>query len=121
MNLLETNKQVLMWLCGIPPKEFDKKWKNIPYIILTASVIMVHSLAVISSAVFIYKNVSVSLEETLFSLFHNVGNSSTLYQSIAIILLKKKLTEIFESLSKIYDQSKTMNSKHFVNKSMHIT
>lgn len=115
MKPLETNQRVLTWLCGVRPNESDKNGKNISHIILTLSIILVHLLAVISSVVFIYRNVSVNLEETLFSLLYNVGNSSALYQSVAIILLKDKLTEIFERLSKVYDKSK---KKHFIDKVM---
>lgn len=108
MKPLESYQQVLMWLCGSPPHASDSNQRKIAYIALTSMAITANLLSVISSTVFIYRNVSVNLEETLYSLFHNVGSMSSLYQDIATVLLSHKLIRIFENLALIYDQSKKM-------------
>lgn len=100
MEPLQTIQRVLTWLCGVPPKESDSKRAKLQYILLTFVVIMDQVVSTI------YRNVSVDLEQTLFSLFHAIGSSSTVYQSIAVILLRYKLIAIIQCLMKIYDDSK---------------
>lgn len=109
MNPLESYQRMLMWLCGFPPHASDSKRQKIAYIALTSVAITANLLSVISSTVFIYRNFSVNLEESLYSFFHNVGSMSSLYQDIATVFLRQKLIRIFENLAFIYDQSK----KHF--------
>lgn len=106
MKPLETSQRVLTWLCGYPPDKSETKRMKIAYIAFTLSVITGHLLTLLAGAAFIYKHVSVNLEETLFSLFHTVGSLSMLYQSIGTIVLRRNLMTIFEGLSRIYSESK---------------
>lgn len=105
MNPLELYQRVLMWLCGLPPKKSDGKHMRFAYMTLTLCVIVGHLLSLVAGAIFIYRNVSINLEETLFSLFHTIGSVSMLYSSIATVLLCRKLPVIFGGLSNIYNKS----------------
>lgn len=107
MRPLELCQRVMMWFCGIPPDEDAAKWKRMAYTAFVSGIIMVHLASVISSAEFIRRNVSVDLEITLLALTCNIGSSTALYQSVATVLLRHKMIEIFNSLSKIFEESKT--------------
>lgn len=106
MKPLKTSQRVLVWFCGHPPNESARKWEKIVYIIFTLNVIICHFLSVVAGATFINRNVSVNLEETLFSLFHTVAFINTLYQSVVIVILCRELAAIFGGLSTIYKESK---------------
>lgn len=105
MTPLETNRRVLTWLCGLPPHDVEKQ-KKIAYIVFTLSIIFGHLLSVVAGSVFIYRNISVSLEDALFSLFHTLSSGSMLYQSIVTVFLCGELASIFKGLSGIYAESK---------------
>lgn len=115
MKPLETNERVLMWLYLFPPNEFARKRMKIAHVVFAMSVIMTHLISVIVGAVFIHRYMSTNLEETLFSLFHTIAAASMLYQSIGTVILRHKLTAIFEGLSKIYNESKLILGKIITN------
>lgn len=102
MKPLETSQQVLIWLSGLKAQNTDGK--RIVYIIFTIGAITASIIATVISIVFIYRNMSTQLEETLFCLFHTFGSSNTLYQLIVTVLLRHKLTGIFKNLSNIYNE-----------------
>lgn len=115
MNPLETNRQVLTWLSGIPPHESDSKRKRIAYIAFTVGSVSIGVTAAIASATSIYQDVSVNLEDSLYSLITFIGGLQVLYQSIAIVFLRHKLLKIFEKLLTIYNESEKelkISSKH---------
>lgn len=86
---------------------FINKWRKIVHIVLVPSVIIIISflLFLAASGIFIYRNILVNLEETLFALFHTVGALNGLYLSIATVLLRRKLITIFNGLTTIYNES----------------
>lgn len=107
MQPLETNRRVLTWLCGLPPNESDSKRQKIGYIAVASCVILSHFFCVIAIATFLFRMVLVDLELTLFALINGVGAASMLYQSIITIRLRREIASIFETLSDIYNQSKS--------------
>lgn len=106
MKPLETSQRVMKWLYAFPKDEYASPSKRIAYFAFASIIFISSILSVTASTVFILKNLSINLEDTLFSLFHNIGALVTVYQSIATILLRHKLMAIFNDLLKIYDQSK---------------
>lgn len=106
MNPLKTNRRVLTWLCGITPTKSTSKLQKIAYIGLTSFVMIGHLLSVAASSVFIYRNISDNLKETLFALMHVVSAASMIYQSVVTSLLRRKIDSIFKRLSTIYNESK---------------
>lgn len=106
MNPLKTNKQVLTWLSGIPPDLASSKRKRIAYITFTLFVILGNLFGFLAGAIFIYKNFSTNFEKTIFALLNTVTCGSALYQSIVTVILRCKLTAIFQGLSAIYKESK---------------
>lgn len=103
---LEMNQRVLRWLSGYPPRESDSRMRRLAYISFTLFIIMAHFLSAISSITFSSRNITVDLAVTLCSLFPIFGSSSMLFQSIVIIILRQKITAIFDGLAKIYDECK---------------
>lgn len=95
-----------MWHCGIPPGIDTTMKKRIAYIAFTLSITLGYLMSIIASGVFIWRHISVSMEETLFSLFHHIGAINMFYLAIAIVLLRNSLKSIFKKLSVIYDESK---------------
>lgn len=106
MTPLEVNQRVLIWLCGLPARKHDDKQKKLAHILLTLCVIIAHLVSVVAGSVFIYRNILVSLEDALFSLFHTLSSSTMLYQSIVTVFLCRELASMFDGLSKIYNESK---------------
>lgn len=106
MKPLETNRQVLTWLCGFQSNESAGKWKRIAKVAFTLGVVVMHLSSVITGATFIFINKSIDLETTLYSLIHTLGSASMFYLAIATILLSRNLTAIFDGLSTIYKESK---------------
>lgn len=106
MNPLESNKLVLTWLCGQPLKESASRWERIAYIAFTSFIMIGHLWSVVASSVFIHRNISDNLEETLFALMHVVSGGSMIYQMIITYFLRQKLASIFRRLSTIYRESK---------------
>lgn len=81
--------------------------ESLTWFLLRVGIILVHSASVMASTEFIHRKVSIKLEITLFALFYDIASSASLYQSIGKALLRHKMLEIFDDLSKIYDESKT--------------
>lgn len=106
MNPLQTNQRVLSWLCGQPPSESERKWKRLSYIAVTSFIMIGHLLSVVASTIFIHRNISDNLEETLFALMHVVSAASMIYQIVVTSFLRQKLASIFDGLLAIYKESK---------------
>lgn len=105
MKILKTSQRVQMWLCGFPPDDSVSKWKRCAFVLFTSWIILVHSTSIIAGVTFIYRNVSINLEATLFSLYHTMGSTSMLYQSIVTVLSSRGIAAIYQGLSKIYNES----------------
>lgn len=111
MKPLQTNRFVLMWLCGFPPDNSINKWKRCIFITFTLCIVLVHSMSVMAGVTFIYRNASINLEETLFSMYHTMGSARMLYQSIITVVLCHELAAICEELSAIYRESELYKSQ----------
>lgn len=110
---LERNQRVLTWLCGLPPHESYSEREKIGCIVFTLCFVTTTIAGEISSSLFIYRNVLVDLEETLYALYHTIAGVQIVYQSVATVLLRRKLSVIFKSLSTIYDKSERKYSKFY--------
>lgn len=108
------SQQVVAWLCAFPRDECASQRKKIVYFTFALGVVVASVFSVAASTVFIYRNVSTNLEETLFSLFHNIGAWVTLYQSVAMILLRHNFMVIFDGLAKIYNKSEHKFRESFI-------
>lgn len=73
-------------------------------------------MSMTASATFIWKNISISMTETLFSLFHHIGAIEMLYLAIAIVFMQRRMCVIFEKLSVIYDRSKKLYLLNIIKK-----
>lgn len=108
---LESLRVVLTWLFALPPHESDSKQMKIAYKIITLILILMGLMVIASSTTFIYRNVSNDLRATIFALFQSITALQMLYQSIAAILLRRKLIAIINNLYNFYDKSE--NSCNF--------
>lgn len=105
MTPLATNQLVLTWLYAFPSDKSASKWKRIAYFVFALCVFVVNVSGLIAGASFISKFMSTKLEDALFSLYHTCVSCNAVYQSIAIVILRHKLSAIFKSLEKIYHES----------------
>lgn len=62
--------------------------------------------AVIASAIFFLKFVSVDLNQSLYAMFQIAAYTNVTYIYIAAFLLRHKITAVFDSLTEIYEESK---------------
>lgn len=106
MKPLKANRQVLTWLCGVPPEECASQRQRIAHVVFTSIVIIGNFLAMIAGATFVYRNVTINLDDTFYGLINTFGSANMLYQSIVTVLLYRQLAEIFDGLASIYNESK---------------
>lgn len=105
MKPLETTKQVFTWLC-IYCADYNSISERITCILFTFSVFTFNACISIASVVFIVKNISIDLENSLTAVFQIAVFSGLLYVMTAAVLLRYRITALFGGLQTIYDQSK---------------
>lgn len=113
MKPLVTNYLVFKWLCICPPEEPNDWRKKLAYFLSMLIISFINITFVISSAFFIRKVLSVDLEDTLFAFAQFASFSGITYLIIAAVALRHSITGLFGSLSRIYDESRTIFSQFF--------
>lgn len=103
---LETNQLLLMWLYAFPVDESASQRKKIAYLLVSIAVAAVNFSNLLAGTLFVVKYISVDIEMAIFALFHTIPAFNMFYQCVVIVLLRHRLTEIFKSLSNIYNESK---------------
>lgn len=106
MIQLETTQLLLAYLYAFPPDKNASRRKKVCYFVFSSSIIVINLLSVTSGGFFIFKNASINLKEAIFALYHTCVCCNVFYQAIIIIILRKKLTALFERLTDIYNESK---------------
>lgn len=106
MKPLVTNYRVLTWLC-VCPSEVPISWgRKLAYICLITSIFIACVYATLASAAFLIKNLSVDLEESLYSFAQMAGYIAATYLIIVALFLRQEITKLFAGLSRIYAESK---------------
>lgn len=109
MKPLSTNKKVLNLLGILKIDENANKREKILQITTSVGMIMFELFILISSVVFIYKNVSTNLEVCLYAIFQTVGCTGQIYMMISALIQRSKIAEMFKTLSNLYSESKNSN------------
>lgn len=99
MQPLQTNRQVLTWLCICPFEQNTSIVKKTFFAILTLFQLLCVISFVLSSIVIFVNNVSVNLEECLYAIVQMAGHGGLAYTW-------KKMSDIFKDLDAIYMKSK---------------
>lgn len=107
MKPLLTNQKMLTLLCICPADETKRKWIKCMYITFSCVVITMEMCALCSSALFFRKNVSIDLDAALFALFQIFAMLETIYTYIVALVIRYKICDTIETLTSIYDKSKT--------------
>lgn len=104
MKLLETNKRILIMLGSCLMEESMTPGEKITCLISASLIYLYQSFSAISSAIFILKHVSDSIEDTLYALLQIAGLTYLLYALIVAFIWRHKINRIFVTLSEIYDE-----------------
>lgn len=107
MKPLAINRQVFEWLrvCSISTEW--STFRKLASIVLNLIVFLMNLSAVIASAIFILKFVTINLEECLFSLHHGIASLNALFALSIALLFRHKINDLFGRLDAIYDASKS--------------
>lgn len=114
MKPLESIQLAMTWLYAFPTDPTASKWKKLAYFMFSLGITVANLSSTTAGALFIVKNVSNNLEDSIFAFFHTIACFNMLYQSIVIVVLRRKLAALFTSLSKIYEESKKEKYWHFL-------
>lgn len=106
MNPLVTNQRVFSWFCVCPVDENTGILWRILYVLNILISIVIELSDFIASFKFIIENFTTNLEASLYAVTQVAGSSGLLYMIASAIVLRKKITALFYSLSKIFDESK---------------
>lgn len=81
-------------------------WKKVACAIFTVANILANLVGLLASAAFFLKYVSIDLEVSLYGLFTVFGFGIAMYAAVIVIVNRRKIYNIFEKLSQIYEESK---------------
>lgn len=105
MKVLETHKQVLVFVGRRPSTALDESESNFKRIVFVAlpffGLICVTCYAT-STAIFILQLISVSLEETVSAFLQVAGSIYLIYAIIVALFIRRKLNRIFTKLTELY-------------------
>lgn len=92
-------------MCILPADENATRRERILHIVSTIAIISIELCAFISSLVFFLKNVSIDLEVSLYAMFQMIAIFGLLYMVVPGLIMQRKMAAMFQTLSKIYDES----------------
>lgn len=107
MNPLKSLQKWLKLLCVFPITDAKITLNKIWCISFTFIIFCGNLFAVIASAAFIIKYISSDLQRSLYALFQFGSFFIMFYTMVIVFFMRKKIIEIFEKLSEIYDESMT--------------
>lgn len=107
MDTLELNRQILMWFCifSMPDNSTNLKLKKKLRIILTAALVIIMWLSLISSILFIVRNMKINVADTLCSLLQLPIAFMAIYVWTANFILRQSLINIFSQMQLFHESS----------------
>lgn len=105
MKFLGLNKKHFVWLNLYPNEALDGKVKYLP-LVCAALMILLELSALISSALFIYRNFEEDIRNSFFALFQLIAFLKIICMWIVAYNNRAKLFNIFKIFQEIYDSSK---------------
>lgn len=107
---LITNRRMLTWLCVYPAEGGTTKWKKLAHISLTIIALAISLSSFGMSTYAFLHSMDTDLETSLFCLLQMVGEMNVAYIIVVTVFYREEITEILESLSKIYKKRKIATS-----------
>lgn len=108
MKPLVTSYRVLIWLSVCPPEEPIDGRKKLAHFLPILIISMINVTFVTASGICIHSTLSGSMKETLFAFAQFASFSGITYLIIAALTLRHSITVLFGSLSRIYQESKSI-------------
>lgn len=105
---LPTPQNIFILFCVWPVDEVG--WKKVACGIFATANVLTNLVGLLASAASFLKYVSIDLEESLYGLFTIFGYAIAMYAALVVFIYRRKICNIFEKLSKIYDESKATSS-----------
>lgn len=109
MTPLKTNKKVLTFLCIHLADESVSVWRKLAYALFAASIFLAHVCAIASSAVHFSRFMSIDMGSALFGILQLGGHANMAYMLTIAIVLRQKITTIFDKLANVYKIRKRIN------------
>lgn len=106
MKPLVLAANALRWFCVFPAAESTSRPQKLCYFLFTLVFYITLFGAVVPSAVFFLRFVTVNLPECLYSVFQVSAGISGVFMVIFAMLSKQKIKKFFIALERIYDESK---------------
>lgn len=106
MKPLVTNRRVLTWFCICPFDPNTSVLKKTFFGILTLFLFASALSGAISSIVFFVHNVSIDLENSLYSVLQIAANSNLSYLYLVAFFSREKISLFLATLEEIYQESK---------------
>lgn len=109
---LPTTRCILTWLAVYPSDKSDKKWKKFASIIICLVIFIANVCGLIASIAFFMKFISIDLEGSIYASYQITGILPLLLAMLISFVLRSNIIDIFEKLTKIYNDRK-INSLFF--------
>lgn len=116
MEAFKTNKRIFAWLNIYPSSENPRPFIKCLRILNTALIILTEFLALVASALFIFKFVDRDLENCLYALFQVAALFSMIYMWIVAFCLRNSIADIFAQFQTFYDSSESISFRNSVPK-----
>lgn len=104
MQQLLTTKRVLILLCLCPADNSTNKWKKIGHILFALVIFVLILCFFVVNVSSTIKFLSINLQDSLFAFVSAVGIFALIYTMVAAFLLRHRMGDIFEKLSKIEEK-----------------
>lgn len=109
MKVLVTTQRVLSWISLCSAEEPTNKWWKLVFKIFPVVLLAANVTGFAASAAFFIKFIAVDLEESLYAVYQLSGHLGMFNMIIVSIILHKEIAGIFESLQRIYNESKSVD------------
>lgn len=109
MKPLSKIREMLMWLCLCPFDETISKRQQSTCIIFSLIFFGANVCAAAVSLAYLIKYLNIDLEECLYVLIQVYAHFASTYSMIVIFLRRQQINDVFQQLSRIYDECKTFS------------
>lgn len=106
MTPLSFNRKWLYWLSVYCDENDKSQGKTMLRFAFTACIILINTIALMSSVTFFMKYMQINLEAALYAFSLIIAFLGCLYIILITLFMRQKITTIFSNLSKIYESSK---------------
>lgn len=106
MKPLATNQLVLIWIGACAPGKDISKRKRLAFIAFGLFLCLINIISTISSAIFVWKFVSIDMEASFYVLFHLCGAIACTYMVVVGFIMRSETSATIKRLTEIYNECK---------------